>query len=82
MAKSAFKSNKDEIKYNIINSLLAGALVFLGAFTTSGFKISAESLALAIATASIIALTKFKDYWATQEGEYKNSTTKLFHFIG
>jgi len=31
--KTTFKENRDEILYKVINSLLAGVLVFLGAFT-------------------------------------------------
>jgi len=83
-SKSVFQKNKDEIKWNILNSLLAGALVYFGAFTGAGFKFNIESVVVATATALIVALSKFKDYWATQEGEYKrNSMTKmLFNFVG
>lgn len=72
--KSALKLNKDEIIYNVINSGLAGGLVFLGSLT-NGF--SFQGLGIGIAAGLIVMVTKFKDYWVTQEGEY---ITKLFSF--
>lgn len=77
---SVLKQNKDEIIWNIINSLIAGALVFLGAVAGAGFKFSFEGFAISIATALVVALTKFKDYWTTQEGEYQ-SIVKMFNFL-
>lgn len=73
--------HKDEIYWNIINSLIAGALVFLGAFTGNDFNFSIEGLVISLATALIVAVGKFRDYWLSQEGEYRN-TRHLFCFIG
>lgn len=70
------KSQKLEIVWNIINSLLAGALVFVGACTTG--SISLNSLGVAAAASLAVALTKFYEYWKKEEGEY---CTKLFSFI-
>jgi hypothetical protein len=68
--------NKKEIIWNIVNSLLAGSLVFFGAFTTG--NISLESVCIAFGTSAIVAIIKFRDYWTTQEGEYK---CNAFNFI-
>lgn len=74
--KSAFKKNKEEIIYNLINSALAGALVFLGSLSSG--KITFEGFGFALIAALIVAITKFKEYW---KGEKKEYTTKLFNFI-
>ena len=66
-----------EIKWNLINSALAAGLVFFGAFTTG--QISWNVICAAIGAALIVFLTKFKDYWAKEEGEY---STKVFSFLG
>lgn len=62
------EENKKEIFYNIINSLLAGALVFFGALLNGGFDIKA--VVIAIITAAITAIVKFKDYWDGEKSEY------------
>jgi hypothetical protein len=81
---SALKQNKDEIIYNIINSFIAGALVFLGSVTATNFNFTIQGFLISFSVAGVVALTKFKDYWATQEGEYKRAspTKSLFCFIG
>ena len=72
--------NKEEIIYNIINSLLSGFLVFLGAFTTG--EINGEIIGIALATSLIVAITKFKDYWASKPKFKKNCVScHLFHFV-
>jgi len=72
-------SQRKEIIYNIINSLLAGALVFMGSLT-NGF--SWEGLGLAFIAGGVVCITKFKDYWKSQEGEYKyNAIAKVLTFI-
>jgi hypothetical protein len=68
---------KKEIIWNIINSVLAGVLVLLGALTTGG--IGLESFLTALIAAGVVAVTKFQQYWACEEQEYKN--LKLFNFI-
>ena len=67
-----------EICWNIVNSLLAGALVFLGAFTDGG--ISSRSVWAALIVASSIAIIQFKTYWEKEESEYKDKLT-LGRFI-
>jgi len=76
---TAFKQNRDEIIYNLINCAIAGGLVFLGACATG--DITLKSIVIALATAGIVAVTKFKDYWATQEAEYSRREPKLFTFF-
>lgn len=66
-----------EILWNIINSLLAGALVLFGAFSTG--SISWESFLIAFGASAIVAITQFKDYWSSEKPEYCN--TKLFSFV-
>ena len=70
------KTQKPEITWNIVNSLLAGGLVFLGACTTG--SITLQGAIAALVAAGIVAITKFKDYWGKEESEY---TSKLFTFI-
>ena len=66
-------SQKKEIVWNIVNSGLAGILVLLGALTTGG--ISQESFCVALVTALIVAITQFKNYWQSEEKEYKSIKT-------
>jgi hypothetical protein len=74
--ENSLKKNKNEIIWNLINSGLAGSLVFLGAFLNGGF--TWKGIIAALIASGIIAVTKFKDYWSKEESEY---TTKLFSFI-
>lgn len=74
--KNPFKDNKHEILYNIINSLIAGCLVFLGAVSDGNFN--SEKIFISIFAALIIMLYKFQNYWDSQKDEYTN---KLFNFI-
>lgn len=62
------EENKKEIFYNSINSVLAGSLVFFGALLNGGFDIKA--VIIAIITAAITAIVKFKDYWDGEKSEY------------
>lgn len=72
-----------EILWNIINSFLSGLLVSLGAFIQAGGSFSTIGLSAGIIAGLIVAVTKFKDYWSTQENEYKcKSNLKMaFNFI-
>ena len=62
-------SQTKEIMWNIINALLAGSLVLLGSFTTGG--ITTEGFGIAFIAASIVAVSRFWDYWKQEEKEYK-----------
>lgn len=52
----------NKITANIINSLLAGALVLLGAFSTG--DVTLEGFIIALAAAGLVAVTQFKDFWS------------------
>jgi hypothetical protein len=71
------EAQKKEIIWNLINSLLAGSLVFLGACTSSG--LNWKGVGAGILAAAVVAVTKFYDYWKKEETEY--CTTKLFSFV-
>lgn len=70
-------TQKNEIIWNIVNSGLAGALVFLGACSTG--QITLNTIIFSLVAAGAVAVSQFNNYWKTQEGEY--STNKLFCFI-
>lgn len=74
--KNPFIENKHEIIYNIINSAIAGGLVFVG--TCLDGDLSLKGIIAAFFAGAIVFLTKFKEYWT---GEKKEYTTKLFSFI-
>lgn len=59
--------------WNVVNSLLAGALVFLGALTDGG--ITWQSAITAVVAAGIVAIVQFKSYWETEEPQYKTLGT-------
>lgn len=61
-------SQKKEIMWNIINSLLAGGLVLLGSFTVG---ITAEGFLIALVASGIVAISRFKEYWEQEEKQYK-----------
>lgn len=70
-------NNKQEIIWNIVNSALAGLLVLVGACADG--NITVQGITTAIVAGLVVAITKFKEYWTTEEEEYKN---KVFTFIG
>jgi len=65
----------NKISYNIVTSLLAGALVFAGAFTDG--SISLVGVIAAISASLIVGLNKFRDYWS----QYESSISTCFNFI-
>ena len=73
--KNPFTENKYEILWNVINSAIAGLLVFLGACSSG--DISLRGLFIATIAMLVVFVTKMKDYWLKQESEY----SKLFTFI-
>lgn len=74
MAKK--RSEGKEILWNVINSLLSGALVLIGAFSAG--NIDRQALFVAVFIALGVALTKFKEYWDGEKGEY---TCRMFKFL-
>jgi len=74
--ENPFEKNKNEIIYHLINSALAGGMVFVGAIADG--KITPHELMASLGAAGIIALIKFKEYWAGEKGEY---SSKLFSWV-
>jgi hypothetical protein len=73
-------SNMDkEIFWNIINSLLAGALVLFGSIADG--EITLKNIVFAGIGAGIVAITSFKNYWDSEKEEYCSEQKKLFSFI-
>ena len=69
-----------EILWNLINAGLAGALVFLGACSSG--SITYQSFIIATIASLTVVFTKFKEYWTTEEPEYRTKKSlKLFNFI-
>ncbi len=71
-----FKKNKNEILYNIVNSVIAGGLVFAGSVADG--SVTSTGIIAAAGAAGLVALVKFKEYWSTQKSEY---TSKILTFI-
>ena len=69
------KKQKVFPKEVLINSLLAGALVFFGAFTTG--EITWKIILSAIAGAGIACIVRLRNYIAPT-----NTTKMLFNFVG
>lgn len=73
-----------EIWYNIINSLIAGGLVFFGSLTTilANKDLCWETfligIGLSVCTSAVVAIQKFKSYWESEEKEYKSN---LLNFL-
>jgi len=80
---SDLKDFEKEIIYNIVNSLLAGGLVFIGGLSATGC-LSWQTVAAATLASAAVALTKFKEYW-TENGDIfrkpPNKKAQLFSFF-
>lgn len=70
------KKNKNEILWHLINSGLAGALVVLGSL--AGGDLTFRGVALGVIAGFVVMVTKLKEYWASERGEY---CSKAFVFI-
>ena len=69
----------NKITINIINSLLAGSLVLLGA-CSDGLP-SFQSFFLALIAAAIVAISQFKDFWVENEVKSKLNKTRVMNFL-
>jgi len=70
------RNKREEVKWNLINSAMAGLLVFVGAFADG--SITLEGFIAALSAATIIFLNKFKEYW-TATG--KKGNYQMFNFV-
>ena len=68
-----------EIMWNIINSLLAGGLVFLGGCSTG--EITMETFVFALVAGGSAAMVQFRDYWMTTKPTKRNKKAMLFKFL-
>jgi len=73
----AREKQRKEIFWNVVNSGLAGLLVFLGGVANGG--LTWKGAGAAVVAALIVAVTKFKDFWSAKKKEYSNV---LFSFVG
>ena len=74
--KSKFQKHKEEIKYHLINSLIAGLLVFAGSMADG--SITKAGLIATFGASAVVALIKFKDYW---EKEKKTYSKTILNFL-
>jgi hypothetical protein len=74
------ENQKKEICYHIVNSVLAGGLIFFG--TLLNGSLSWKGVAVALLASAIVAITKFKDYWECEKKEYEDGKSRIFSFIG
>lgn len=65
----------NRIGYNIVTSVLAGCLVFAGAFADG--NITMTGIVAAASASLIVAITKFRDWWMDNE----SSISRAFNFI-
>lgn len=74
------KNQIKEIIWQIVNSFLAAALVFLGGLSAG--VINETTVMAAGITAGVIFLSKFRDYWLSEEEEYiQVRKTKIGAFL-
>ena len=67
------KKQISEIKWNLINSALAGSLVFLG--SAADGNITFAGICAAFLAGFGVAVLKFKDFWESKKPTY------LFNFV-
>ena len=70
-----------EICWNIVNSVLAGAISFASAVIATG-EVNTAVILVSSITAGLVALIRFAEYWKNEESEYSdNHKNKIFAFI-
>ena len=74
--ENPFEKLKYEIFYHIINSLIAGALVFAGSLADG--EITLKGTIIALVVALTVGITKFRNYWQKKENSF---TCKVINFI-
>jgi len=70
-----------EICWNIVNSLLGGAIAFVGALAGSGGNLNGAVISVTGITALLIALVKFTEYWKKEESEYMDENSRKYNEI-
>ncbi|NJO30848.1 MAG: hypothetical protein HC874_27320 [Richelia sp. SL_2_1] len=71
---------KKATKYALINSAIAGGLVFLGAFASG--QITVVGVVSALSASLIVFLTKIKDYFGKVTNKKGAITPGVFTFYG
>ena len=69
-----------EICWNIVNSLLAGAISFASAVIATG-EVNTAVISVSGFTALIVCLIRFAEYWKNEESEYSDKKNRIFTFI-
>lgn len=64
-----------EILWNIVNSLLAGALVFLGGCAAG--DLNTKVIIASAVAAGLAAIVQFKKFWENEQNEYKEDVKKV-----
>ena len=75
--KEKERAQKKEVIWNVINSVLAGAISFFSALIASG-QLNWKVVGVSLITALLVACVKFKNYW---DGEKKEYQAKIFRFL-
>lgn len=77
MTKKTIEKNRNEIFWNIINAVLAGAISFFSALLATG-ELTFKVVMIAVFAAFLVALCRFQEYWKSEKKEY---SAHLFRFL-
>jgi hypothetical protein len=69
-------TQKKEIIWNLVNSVLASSLVILGACSTG--NLNQQSVIIAIFAGLIVGVNQFKNYWDSEKPEYVSKKLGAF----
>ncbi len=76
MKKTILQKNKEEIIWNLINSLLVGIISFLSVLAADK-EFSFQAVLIGLVFSLMTAVIKFGEYWKSQEGEYKSKILSI-----
>ena len=70
------EENRKEIFYNVINSLVAGAISFFSALLAAS-ELNYKVVGIAIITSLLVLFIRFKEFWDGEKSDY----CKIINFI-